>query len=266
MAKYYFVGTLLPSLSFDAPPEMSFAELDTLLYDNLTTQDYEKTLLIRRLFDILNLRSFWLGEELDPRGSLSSNALEEAIVSRAGLPDYVYEFVDKYPKKEDRIHHFPFLLAKFFQSSEEIKDPLLRHYLNFERELRLVMTAFRAKKLKRDLSVELQYEDPEEDLIAQLLAQQEAKSYEPPEKYQELKVIFDKYGDHPFALQKALDEYRFERIESFVDMADVFSIKRILAYLLQFIIVERWFNLDKAKGIQIIDTIVKEEHHHGTNG
>ncbi len=266
MAKYYFIGTLLPSLSFDSPPEISFAELERLFRDNLTTKDFEKTLEVRRIYDILNLRALWLEEEIDPTGELTALELSEALVSHVGLPDYVYEFIDRYQKNEDRIRHFPFLLAKFFQNTDHLKDLFLRRYLNFERELRLVMTAFRAKKLGRDLSVELQYEDPEEDLIAQLLAQQDAKTYEPPEKYKDLKVLFDKFGDNPLALQRALDEYRFETIENLVDMADVFSIDRLLAYLLQLMIVERWFELDKDKGMQIVDTIVKENHYHETNG
>lgn len=255
MAQYYFIGTFLPSLSFDAPPEMTFVELEVLLRDNLSFGDYEKTLKFRLFFDILNLRSLWMGEELDPRGELSHASLEEALFGRAGLPDYVYEFIDLYHKKEDRLHHFPSLLAKFFQSAENLSDPFLRHYLNFERELRLVMTAFRAKKLGRDLSIELQYEDPEEDLIAQLLAQQGAKSYEPPEKFRDLKILFEKYSDDPLGLQKAIDKYRFERIEHFVDMADTFSTERILAYFTQFLIVEKWFELDKSKGMQIVDTL-----------
>lgn len=256
MAKYYFVGTYLPSLSFEGPPEMTFGELDLLYRDNLSHRDYEKVLVIRRFYDILNIRSLWKEEELDPRGEMDSLELGEALISRSGLPDYVYDFIDLYPKKEDRIHHFPYLLAKFFQKAENFKDPFVRHYLSFERELRLVMTAFRAKKLERDLSVEFQYENPEEDLIAQLLAQQDAKSYEPPEKYKELKCLFEKHGDHPLALQKALDEYRFETIDSLVDMSDVFSIERMLAYFSQFLIVDKWFEMDKAKGIQIVETIV----------
>jgi hypothetical protein len=264
MAKYYFVGTLLPSLSFDTPPEISFAELDVLLHDNLTQRDYEKTLAVRRFFDILNLRLLWQGEELDPRGYLSPQVLEEALVSGAGLPDYVYDFVDKFPKKQDRIHHFPLLLTRFFQSDENIRDSFLRSYLTFERELRLVMSAFRAKKLKRDLSAELQYENCEDELVAQLLALQDSESFEPPEKYQDLKGLFDKYTDHPLALQKAIDEYRFETIENLVDLADVFSIERLLAYLIQFFIVEKWFQLDNAKGIQIVDTIVRDNFKIGT--
>ncbi len=257
MAKYYFVGTFLPSLSLDAPPEITFGELDVLYRDNLTCRDYEKVFVIRRFYDILNIRSLWLEEELDPRGDMDPLQLGEALVNRYGLPDYVYDFIDRYPKKEDRIHHFPYLLAKFFQSAETFKDPFLRHYLSFERELRLVMTAFRAKKLGRDLSVEFQYEDPEEDLIAQILAQQDAKSFEPPEKYRDLKTLFEKLGDQPMALEKALDEYRFEKIDSLVDMADVFSIERMLAYFCQFLLVEKWHEMDKAKGVEIVEGMFK---------
>lgn len=256
MAKYYFVGTFLPSLSFDAQPEISLEKLEILLIDNLTEKDYEKTLLLREFYDLLNLRAFWREEEFDPRGKLSPLEIEEALIDRVGLPDYIYEYVDRYPKKEDRLHQFPFLLAKYFQSAGSIKDRFLRHYLNLEREMRLVMTAFRAKKLGRDLIIEFQYEDPEEDLIAQLLAQQDAKTYEPPEKYKDLKEIFDKYGDDAMALQRALDQYRFDMVENMVDMADTFSIERILAYLVQYMIVEKWSELDKNKGIQIVDKII----------
>lgn len=258
MAHYYFLGTLLPSLSLDSPPEISFEDFDTLLRDNLSKRDYEKTLTARRFFDLLNLRALWIGDEIDPRGEMSEQDILEALVSRTGLPFYVYEFLDRYPDLENRRLRFPFLLARYFQTGEELHDPFLKKYLNFERELRLVMTAFRAKKLGKDLSVEFQYENPDEELIAQLLAQKDAKEVILPERFSKLETILKNETYDPLALQKALDTYRFETIESWVDMADHFSIERILAYLLQLIIVENWFKADKVKGIQIVDTLVKE--------
>lgn len=258
MSQYYFIGTILPNLSLDTPPEITFHTLDTLLRDNLSPHDYQKTKVIRGFYDILNLRALWAGEEIDQKGELNEYELEEALVNNVGLPDYIYDFLSRHHTIGERLHHFPYLLAKFFQSAEKEKDPFLRKYFNFERELRLVMTGFRAKKLGRDLSVELQYEDPEEDLIAQLLGQKDAKVFEPPEKYQDLKVLFEKYGDEPLMLQRALDEYRFNYIDQLVDMADVFSIDRILAYMAQLTVVEKWFELDKKKGMEIVDTIVKE--------
>lgn len=259
MAKYYFIGTYLPALYFDIAPEISLPEFDNLLRDNLTRGDYQKTKVIRSLYDILNLRSLWLEEPLDPWGNLNENELEDALISLVGLPDYVYAFLDAHEKKADRLHHFPVLLAEFFRRvSKECSKGFLRDYLSFEREWRLVFAGFRAKKLGRDLSIELQYEDPEEELIAQMLAQKDAQTYEPPEKYQDLKAIFDKFSDDPLALQRAIDEYRFNYIDSLVDIADTFSIKRILAYMAQLIILLKWFELDKMKGIEIVDKIVKE--------
>lgn len=259
MSNYYFLGTFLPSLSFDAVPEMTLLQLNELMRDQLTTHDYKKVLIARQFYDVLNLRSLWLGEPLDPLGEKNKIELEEALLEQVGLPPFVYEFIDTYEKSSERLRYFPLLLAKFFQSVEKIKDPFLRSCLIMERELRLVLTAFRAKKLGRLLSLELQYENPEEELIAQLLAQQDAPNYELPEKYQSLKLLFEKEGNRPLELQKALDQYRFNKLESFVDPADGFSIDRILAYFLQLIIVSKWFELDKAKGIEIVDLMGKEK-------
>ncbi|CAF24405.1 unnamed protein product [Candidatus Protochlamydia amoebophila UWE25] len=257
MANYYYVGVSLSPLSFDAPPEITFEELERLLKDNLSTKDYQKIQLIRHYYDILNLRSYWLGEPLDPRGELNSLELSEALATQVGLPSYVYDFMLKYESKKERIHHFSFLLAKFFQKAGSEKNLFLKNYFSFERELRLVWTGYRAKKLGRDLSIQLQYEDPEENLIAQLLAQKDARNFELPEKFLNLREIFENFADHPFDLEKALDQYRIEYIEKTVEENDKFSIDRILAYTIQLVILEKWFELDKQKGKEIIDRIVR---------
>ncbi len=257
MVRYYYLEVSLPPLSFDRSPELTFSEFDDLLHDHLTAKDYHKTKIIRSLYDILNLRWLWLGERLDPLGNLTANELEEALLNRNGLPAYVYDFLAQYEKLADRLHHFPWLLVRFFQTVTKGIKGFLWEYLTFEREWRLVFAGFRAKKLGRDLSVELQYENPEEELIAQMLAQKDAKVYEPPEKYRELKIIFEDVGDDPLALEKALDQYRFNYIEQLVGIMEQFSMSRILAYMAELILVEKWFEPDKNKGIKIIDTIVK---------
>jgi hypothetical protein len=263
MTKYYFLAIVLPPLSLDTPPDISFTELSQLLEDNLTQRDYEKTMIVRRFFDISNLRALWVGEPLDTRGTMAASDLEEAWMNRAGLPEYVYDFLEMYTKKEDRLRHFPLLWRQFFKSAAQIKDPFLQHYLHFEREIRLLTAVYRAKKLQWDSNVELQYEDPEEEFIAQLIAQKENPSQEFPEKYKELQLLLQTYEKDPLSLQKALDIYRLETIEQLVFTTDSFSIERILAYLVKLIIIEKWFTIDKVKGSQIIDLTLKE--YHGTN-
>jgi hypothetical protein len=259
MTKYYYIGTFLPTLSFEMPPEISPDELNDLLRDNLTAGDFERTRVFRRLYDILNLRAYWLNEEPDPWGGLNSQELEDALASEVGLPKYVYEFLEAHVKKEDRLRHFPALLVQAFKDAIRSQPKgFARQCLRFEREWRLVLTGFRAKKLGRDLNAEFQYEDLEDPLVAQILAQKDAKTYEPPEKYGDLKAVFDRYSNDPLGLRKALDEYRFNRIQDLVGLVDTFSFDRVLAYMAQLAIVQKWFELDKEKGIKIVDTIVKE--------
>lgn len=257
MKQYYFLSTLLPPLSFDAAPEISFDELVISLEDNLSPCDAEKICEIRKFYDILNLRAFFKGEEIDPRGDMNVHELEEAIASYIGFPLYVYQFLENNPNQADRIDHFPNLLATFFQQSQLLKDPFLRRYFTFERALRLVLTAFRAKKLKKNFAEEFMYEDPSEELIAQLLAMQNAPQFEPPEAFLGLKTLFEKFGNSPLDLQREIDRFRCETIESFIDPCDFFSTDRILAYFAEYLIIEPWFKLDKDQGKKIIDTLFK---------
>lgn len=259
--QYYFVGTSLPTLTIGEEPEISWERLQRLLKDNLTSKDYTQTLVLRRYFDILNLRGLLKNEPLDPFGNLDRNDLEETLLGQTGLlPAYVMAYLEKYESKEDRIYHFPELIAAFFR--EEVDDSMgfLKRYLEFERNLRLVLTAYRAKELGRDMAKELQFEDPDEDIIVQLLSQKDSKTFEPPEDFLDLKPILDENYSSPLALHKALNEYRFKKLDEMGGL-DVFSLDRILAYLASFFIVKKWMALDKEQGLQIVENIVKRNNH-----
>lgn len=257
MVDYYFLGTLLPDLRIGDPPELSFAEFQRLLKENLTASDFAKTETLRNLYDITNLRSYWKGEPLDPVGNLDESQLEEALVTRSILPQYVFAFMDKYDNQQERLRHFPELLAIFFRESIKNASGFFKFYLTLEREIRLILVAFRAKALGRDLYAELQYEDPDEELIAQILAQKDAQTYEPPEKYEDLKSYFETYADKPIELQKALLEYRFNKIDEKLGL-QLFTIDKILAYMAELIMIEHWQQMDKQKGLEIIESMLKE--------
>lgn len=257
MTKYYYVGVSLPELSMRAKPELSFSDFVILLYDNLKNSDYEKIKVVRLYHDLLNIRAFWLGEEIDLYGNLDKNALEDSLIAQTFFPPYVFAFMDQYPTKEARIEHFPELISRYFREVALKEKGFLQNYFNFERELRLVLTAFRAKKLQRDLLVELQYENPEDKIVAQILAQKDAKIFEPPEGFEDLKAILEEHYQDPLGLAQALFEYRFYKIEGMVK-GDVFSMDRILAYMIQLIMVEKWIGLDQKKGMEIVDTILRE--------
>lgn len=257
MTNYYFLATLLPQLEIGIPPDLDYLELSSLLKINLTDADYKKVETIRRYFDIQNLRSFWREEPLNFRGNLNENELEEALLTQSGLPGYVFDFEERFEKIPDRLHHFASLITSYFNEEIQNSDGFVLKYLRFERDLRLVLTGLRAKKIKSDILIELQYEDPEDPLVAQMIAQKDSNEYIPPEEYEEVKVLFNEFSDHPLELHKALSEYRFNKIDQLAGLG-MFSIDCILAYMIKLAIVEKWLELDKQKGIQILDKIVKE--------
>lgn len=257
MANYYFLGTLLPDLRIGEPPELGFIELDRLMKENLSTADYEKSKTLRTIYDIANLRAYWKGEPFDPTGNFTETEIEEGLLNRTTLPPYVFQYIDKYPTNEERLQHYPELLSSFYRHAIKSSSGLFRYFLILEKEIRLILVAFRAKKLGRDIYKELQYEDPNEDIVAQILAQKDSPTYEPPEKYEELKVLFNQYYDDPIELQKALIDYRFTKITEELNI-ELFSIDRILAYMIEVIMVERWMRMDKQKGLEIVDSMMKE--------
>jgi uncharacterized protein DUF2764 len=253
MKNYYFLVPSLPPLSLKDKPEMSFERLAANLEIGLTKEDLEKTRTLRRFVDINNIRSLLLEERIDSRGNLNEKELDEALLVKNILPQYVFDFLDQYEKAADRIKNFSGLLSWYFSMEIPKASGFLQRYLIFERECRLVLLALRAKQLKRDVVKELQFEDFNDPFVAGILAQKDAESYEPPEEYKELKELLAScYGD-PWLENRVFAEYRFKKIDEMAEQ-QLFSIDQILAYMAKLMIVEYLFELDKERGKLILDT------------
>jgi hypothetical protein len=253
MGNYYFVVPSLPPLSLQEKPQISFAELMTRLEMNLSKKDLEKTQVLRRIVDIYNIRALLTEEPIDLRGNLSEKELDEALLVHAVLPDYVFDFLDQFEKTADKVRHFHGLLARFFNEETPKQKGFLQKYLTFEREWRLVLLAIRAKQLGRDVMRELQFEDPTDPLVAQILAQKDLEVYEPPMEYAEIKEIIASCYADPWAENKAFAEYRFRKIEELSENG-VFTIDKILSYMARLMIIEGMNELDAEKGGMILET------------
>lgn len=262
MKEYYFLASLLPTLEIGHIPTLSFPELIDLLSINLAPEDWAKVREFLRLVDIENIRAYWTDEDFDPRGNVPASEMEQALLYQAWpggeeFPLYLKDYLDKYHSNEERIYHFSLLLNQFFIHESELESGFLADYFAFQRELRLVLLGFRAKKLKKDVSLELQYEDPTDPIVAQILAQKDAKVYEPPFEFKELKPIFEEYANSPIDLHKAVYEYEFKTLVELWG-GELFTIDRILNYMARLLLVERWLELDVQRGMQVIDTVEKE--------
>lgn len=259
MKKYYFLASYLPTLEIGHIPGLGFAELHELLKINLNSEDLLKTVELRRQIDVENMRALWAREPLDPRGNLKQQELEQALVDlmwspTEDFPLYLIDFLTTWTTADQRLYHFPKLLSEFFTDDKSLRKGFLEEYFMFQKQWRLVLLGFRCKILDRDLPFELQFEDQTDPLIAQILAQKDAKIYEPPFEFKELKPLFEYYQDQPLELHRALYSYQFDYL---VDRwgGDLFSIDRILNYMARLLLVERWLELNLQQGMNVIDTI-----------
>lgn len=253
MTQYYFLAAALPSLSLKTAPEMSFKELCDLLSMNLTASDLKQFDLLLEPIDLYNIKALWMGLPMDDRGTMTGKKLEEALLVREDLPSYLSDFLDRYESVEERLRYFAALYAAMYR--QEAKGFIGKYYA-FERHLRLVLTALRSKKMGRDLVKELQFEDPQDPFVAQILAQKDGLDYVPPAEYEEVKALFMEHSMDPRKLSEVFLKYRFEKIGEWEEN-ESFTLDRILAYAARLLIVESILPPDQEKESIAIEELSK---------
>ncbi|MEM7174362.1 MAG: DUF2764 family protein [Chlamydiota bacterium] len=247
MSRSFFVGSALPPLQVGKELEWTFDDLMVFFALNLTRAQKSQVDQIRQLIDLTNVRQILREKPLDPHGRLTEKELDEALVHREGLPDYLYTHLDAFDSAAEQERHYARVLIAFFHEMKEKTRGFLQFYFSFEREWRLVLLGLRAKRMKMDLTSELQYEDFTDPLVAELLAQKDTKQFEFPFEYRDLGNRLEGTEADPLAEHRVLTKYQFDTIgEQFCD--DPFSGPAILGYFVQFMLIEDDNHLNDSEG------------------
>lgn len=256
MSRYFFLGSVLPPLKVGIEPGISFEELRVLFQDNLSASDLEKVKAIRTLIDLKNVQALLKKEEIDSRGNLSEKELDEAVVNQQGLPEALFELLNGTESVAEQLRHFSKVLIAYYKEMEKKYRGFLQRYFRFEREWRVLIAGYRAKKLGVDAAVELQHEDFHDPLVAEVLAQKDTPFFEFPFEYQELGEKLKEVQGNPKGQYEVMANFRFNRIEEEVQ-DHPFSLDYLLGYLVQLMIVEDAYILDEKQGNQKLSEIVK---------
>ncbi|CAM0117382.1 DUF2764 family protein [Rhabdochlamydiaceae symbiont of Dictyostelium giganteum] len=255
MSHYYFLTLSLPPLRLGEKAPLSFSDLMSRIELNVTASDFQKLAVLRRWIDLKNIRPLYLGETIDPRGNLNEKELEEALLIKEFLPAYVFDFLEKFESREDKLRFLPHLLARYLQEEERCCKGFLQSYFSFERSWRCILLAIKAKELGKDVEKELQFEDLKDPLIIDILAQKEAPIYEPPLEFMSLKEKYLGCGLDPWELVKMGIEWKFDQINHLIEK-DLFSMDVILAYVVQLMMIEEFNELDSSRGEIILEAFV----------
>ena len=256
MNKYYFLLCSFPTLNIGVKPPLSFNELEKYLDWNLSQKDKEVLAVFRQYKDIKNLKNTWMEKKIDPRGNLDLKNINEVIQSQNFFPNFVFDFLKKYGSASERINNFAILEIQFLKYQiNNLKNDFLVSYFTFEREIKLVSTALRAKLFNKDIANELKDEDQKDKFVENILSQKDSKTYHPPKQYEKLRKIFLKFKDNPKKLYKAFLEYCMEMYNNFV-INDYFTINQILVYLASLFLVEDYYELNHEKGKLLVDKLL----------
>lgn len=256
MSKYFFLGSFLPPLKVGNKPDIQFNDLIELFKKNMVKADFEKISFLRSYIDLKNIQNLLKKQPLDSRGNYNEKELDEAILNRDGFENYLFEYLDEFETKEKQILHFHKLFLTFFHNAQSRKKGFLKRYFHFEREWKLILTAYRAKKLQRDLTLELQYEDSSDPLVAQIIAQKDSSLFEFPTEYEDLGESLKNSMDNPKKQYEIISTFRFNKVNESVQDKH-FSIDFVLGYFVQHIIVEDYYSLNDKKGSLGLTEIIK---------
>jgi hypothetical protein len=128
--------------------------------------------------------------------------------------------------------------AEFYKKAAESKNRFIRDYFDFDGRLRNMKVAYLAKRL--DKKGDAYFVDmPEAD-------------------FEEEGQIKDILANDDFVLrEQKMDELKWEKASDIARM-DYFNMNAILAFLVKAKTVQRWAELDKAKGEEMFRKLVKE--------
>lgn len=128
--------------------------------------------------------------------------------------------------------------AEFYAKTAESKNRFIREYFDFDGRLRNMKVAYLAKRLNKQGKQYL-VDMPEADF----------------EEESQIKEILEN-ADFVLREQK-MDELKWEKASDIARM-DYFNMNAILAFLVKAKTVQRWAELDKAKGEEMFRKLVKE--------
>lgn len=260
---YVYVLGAAPPLTFGEKPECSSKEYASLLKSNLSKRQLKKIDVIKKWIDLNNLYLFLLNKgfdhNFDKRGNLSQNFLEHFEENVFDLPEYVQMFLQTHTEEDKRIQEFPTLFSTYYTKEAKKNLGFISHMLNFEHNLRIVLTGFRAKKYHKDIGKEFAFEDPDNPFVQHVLQQKQTKGdFQFPYEFQDLEKPLKESSLNPLQLLTVVSQYRFDFYGECMHKKPL-SFEATVAYLLRLWVLEDYYRLSPEQGEQIFNTWVEED-------
>ena len=248
--KYYFLVSFLPEIRRDDRKlKIHLPDLLTEKY-LFTDEDWSEIELILLKGDVLHIERLWSGKEGEVEYSLYGREFwKEQIRSPKDIPDFFEDAFNTFmvdgpsPKAVDHLYesYYTYVIKKS-------AGRFLHAYLSFEKDLRNIITAIRARKKGLSPSDHVVGEGDLEDILKRSTAEEFGLMAEYP--WIEELIAPDGPLQMEDTIQKILWEFIDELTESMTFEFDV-----VLAYLLKLHMLDQSITLSDEGGREIVSEL-----------
>ncbi len=253
-----FVSGSLPPLEFDSKPDINSPLLRSLFEENLSKRELKKIHVLQFWIDLSNIQNaMYKTKSFDPRGMFSEDMLKMLLKEGDGLPEYVTSFFADFTTEAERKRNFLALVAGYFQEERKKAKGFVREFLEFEHNIKILLTGFRTKRLGRDVARELQFEDSADPIVQMVLLQKNTSgSFVFPLEFRELEEKLEEAGRDPVLQYEAIMKFRFDYYSEQA-WSHPFALRALAATMMRVWILEDLFALREEKGEEILNKVVE---------
>jgi hypothetical protein len=243
---YYYLVAGLPDIVLDQKKlPFTLTELKLELQYHLHPKDYQLVEYLFLPYDNINLLNILLKNDaaFNPLGNFSESFLTEEIKEPENLPGYMVKFLEAY-REEIPLH--PNLSLEnqltwlYFDFMLEQKNEFLRELFGTIRNINNIFAIYNARKF--GLNIENQMIGDYE--LTEAARKTTSKDFGLANEIEPIDEIIGIYENNDILEQEiSIDLLKWRHMNN-LNTFNYFTIEYILAYVLEFMMVERWSSLD----------------------
>ena len=272
MGKYYYLVSGLPDISLDdGKLAYTVADFRAEMEATLSAKDQKLIDLFFLNYDNANLLAYLKDTDasLDPRGRIAREQFEavykalkeeEKLPKDEAIPAYHVTFIQRYLAEEQseqkgekaQVSWEDQLAALYYEAAMKAPNPFVAGWFELNLNINNVLTAITCRKYGFDKSLYIVGHNE----IAEQIRTSNARDFglsDAVEYLPELQRIAEETD--LYARERKIDLLKWKWLEE-QTFFKTFDLERVFAYLLQLEMIERWVNLDKARGEQTFRELV----------
>lgn len=263
--EYYYLVAGLPEIELDKNKTVvDFASLAADCADLVSDKDRDLFKFICYPYDHANLLAVLKTDtayQWDKRGFYSRDQIEKQLKGFGDLPDYMERFIRAFQEKRPLNADLSWedqLFELFFEEVLTLNNRFMYEYYLFELDLRNVLAAINYREIlakngtcKKSLSSYLLGGDSQKERIVR----SNAPDFGLSDFLPWVEKLINMSRDDLTAYEKSIDELRLAMLDDLAS-GSAFGVEVILATCLRAAIAQRWHDLDKNRGKEMLDALL----------